>query len=85
VGVHPIPQRIDLAIGIVNNHDRLRVELIDTPPTVAITRQSAATIATPANCLATAAAITRIIAESATALAGLRARESFEAPGGAAW
>ena len=31
-----MPQRIDLAIGMVN-HDRLCVELIDTPPTVAIT------------------------------------------------
>jgi hypothetical protein len=70
-------QRTDLSAGLINGHDRLTVELIqptDTPPIVAINWPAAATIATPANYAAVAAAITRLIAESATALAGLKAR-----------
>ncbi len=68
--------RTDLASGAVNGHDRIVVELIqppDTPPIVAINWPSAATIATPANYPAIAAAVTKIIAESATALARWKA------------
>jgi hypothetical protein len=67
--------RADLASGMVN-HDRLLVELIepaDSPAFIAITWPSAATIVTPASYPAVAAAITRIIAESATALARWKA------------
>ena len=70
-------QRSDLASGMVNS-DRLVVELIESPgspPVVAIRWPSAATIATPASYPVVAAAITRIIAESATALAGLKVRK----------
>ena len=65
-------QRTDLAAGPINNSDRLTVELIrpvDAPPIVAINWPTAATIATPANYPAVAEAITRIVAESAGALA----------------
>jgi hypothetical protein len=68
-------QRTDLASGMVN-HDRLLIELIeppDTQPIVAISWPSAATIATPANYPATAAAVARLFAESATALARWKA------------
>jgi hypothetical protein len=60
-----------LASGQIN-HDRLIVELIqptDPPAFIAVSWPSAATVVTPASYPATAAAITRIIAESATALA----------------
>jgi hypothetical protein len=66
-------QRTDLAAGLINVHDRLLVELIqptDAPLFVAINWPTAATICTPTNYPAATAAITRIIAESATALAG---------------
>ena len=69
-------QRTDLAGGLGNGHDRLPVELIqptDTPPIVAITWPAKTTMCTPANYPAVAAAITRIIAESATALARIKA------------
>jgi hypothetical protein len=59
------------------NHDRIEIELIepaDSPAFVAVNWPTAATICTPANYPAVAAAITRIIAESATALAGWKAR-----------
>jgi len=68
-------QRSDLASGMVNS-DRLLIELIvptASPPIVAITWPTAATIATPADYPSVAAAVTRIVAESATALAGLKA------------
>jgi hypothetical protein len=68
--------RTDLASGAVNGHDRIVVQLIqptDTPPIVAINWPAAATIATPANFPAVAATITKIIAESATALARWKA------------
>jgi hypothetical protein len=71
-----MPKRSDLAAGLINSHDRLTVELIqpaDTPPIVAINWPAAATIATPASYPAVAAAITRLIAESATALARWKA------------
>jgi hypothetical protein len=69
-------QRTDLAAGPINGSDRLLIELIqppDAPPMVAINWPAAATIATPANYPAVAAAITKIIAESATALARTKA------------
>jgi hypothetical protein len=69
-------QRIDLASGVVN-HDRLHVELIeppDSPPSVIVSWPAKATVVTPASYPAVAAAITRIIAESATALASIKAR-----------
>jgi hypothetical protein len=69
-------QRTDLANGAINGRDRLIVELIqpaDTPAFVAVTWPAAATICTPANYPAVAAVITRIIAESATALARWKA------------
>jgi hypothetical protein len=69
-------KRIDLSAGAINNSDHLRVELIeppDTPPVVAITWPRTRTMATVTNYPAMAAAITRIIAESATALAGWKA------------
>jgi hypothetical protein len=58
------------------NHDRLLVELIqptDAPAFIAVSWPGAATVVTPASYPATAAAITRIIAESATALARWKA------------
>jgi hypothetical protein len=64
-------QRIDLAGGSVN-HGRLLVELIeppDTPPIIAISWPSAATIGTPDAFPATAAAVARVFTESAIALA----------------
>jgi len=69
-------QRTDLAAGPINGSDRLLIELIqppDAPAMVAINWPAAATIATPANYPAVAAAITKIIAESATALARIKA------------
>jgi hypothetical protein len=58
------------------NHDRLLVELIeppDTPPIITISWSSAATIVTPDAFPATAAAVARVFAESATALARWKA------------
>jgi hypothetical protein len=69
-------QRTDLAAGLINGHDRLLVELIeppDTPASIAVTWPAKPTVATPANYPAVAAAITRLIAESATALARWKA------------
>lgn len=72
----PMHNRIDLANGAINGHDRLLVELIqptDIPAFIAVNWPAATTICTPANYPAVAAAITRIIAESATALARWKA------------
>ena len=61
------------------NHDHLKVELVELvepdtmPAMVRIVWPQAPTIATPANYPAVAAAITRLIAESATALARWKA------------
>ena len=69
-------QRTDLASGPINGSDRLLVELIqptDTPAFIAVTWPAKPTVATPANYPAVAAAITRLIAESATALARSKA------------
>ena len=69
-------QRTDLAAGTINGSDRLLVELIEPvgqPPIVAITWPAKTTVTTPANYPAVAAAITRLIAESATALARWKA------------
>jgi hypothetical protein len=69
-------QRTDLAAGTIDGHDRLRVELIeppDTPPMVVVGWQATPTVASPASYPAVAAAITRIIAESAPALARWKA------------
>jgi hypothetical protein len=68
--------RTELSAGALNGSDRLLVELIEPtgkPPVVAITWPSAATVATTASYPVVAAAITRIIAESATALARWKA------------
>jgi hypothetical protein len=68
-------QRTDLASGMVN-HDRLLVELIeppDSPAFVAVTWPSASTICTPVSYPAVAATITRLISESAIALARWKA------------
>lgn len=73
---HPMSKRIDLASGAINGHDRLHVELIqpiDTPAFIAVNWPAASTIAAPANYPVVAAAITRLIAESATALARWKA------------
>jgi hypothetical protein len=70
-------QRTDLASGPINGSDRLTVELIqsaDTPAFVGINWPAAATIATSEAYPAVAAAITRLIAESAIVLAGWKAR-----------
>lgn len=67
--------RTDLASGMVNG-DRLLVELIepaDRPPLVAVTWPTAATVVTPAAYPQTAAAVTRLISESAIALARWKA------------
>jgi hypothetical protein len=64
-----------LASGQIN-HDQLAVELVEPdnhPPVVRINWPAAASIATPANYPAIAAAVTKIIAESATALARWKA------------
>jgi hypothetical protein len=64
-------KRTDLAVGPINRADRIHVELIeplDSPPFVAITWLQKHTVAAPAGYPAVAAAITRLIAESATAL-----------------
>jgi hypothetical protein len=69
-------QRTDLAAGLINGHDRLHVELIqptDTPAFIAVNWPTAATVVTPTDYPAVAAAITRIIAESATTLARWKA------------
>jgi hypothetical protein len=58
------------------NHDHLKVELVEPdrlPAMVRIVWPAKPTVATPANYPAVAAAITRIIAESATALARWKA------------
>jgi hypothetical protein len=57
-------KRTDLASGMVN-HDRLLIELIeppDSPPLVAVSWPSAATIVTPTAYPGVAAAVTRILA-----------------------
>jgi hypothetical protein len=69
-------QRTDLSGGAINGPDRIVVELIeppDAPPIVAITWPGKPTVCTTASYPAVAAAITRIIAESATALARWKA------------
>jgi hypothetical protein len=69
-------QRTDLAAGAINGHDRINVELIqppDSPPIVAINWPAKPTVASPGNYPAVAVAITRIVAESATALAWWKA------------
>jgi hypothetical protein len=69
-------QRTDLTNGLINGHDRLHIELIeplDMPALIAVTWPAKPTVATPANYPAVAAAITRLIAESATALARWKA------------
>jgi hypothetical protein len=68
-------QRTDLASGPINGSDRLLVELIQPTDTafIAVTWPAKPTIATPANYPAVAATITRLIAESATRLAQLKA------------
>jgi hypothetical protein len=68
--------RTDLASGAINGTDRITVQLhqpIDSPAFIAVYWPAAATIATPANYSAVAATITKIIAESATALARWKA------------
>jgi hypothetical protein len=58
------------------NHDQLKVELVEPdsmPAMVRIVWPAKPTVATPAGYPAVAAAITRIIAESATALARWKA------------
>jgi hypothetical protein len=67
--------RTPLSSGIVN-HDRLLIELVeppDSPPIVVITWPSKASVHTPTSYPAAAAAITRIIAESATKLSRIKA------------
>jgi hypothetical protein len=66
----------DLARGTINGGDELTIQLIrpaDMPPIVAITWPAKPTVCTPASYPAVAAGITRIIAESATALARWKA------------
>jgi hypothetical protein len=68
-------KRIDLSAGAINASDRLIVELIepsDSPPIVAISWPSAATITTPANYDQVAATAVRILASASTALAGIK-------------
>jgi hypothetical protein len=70
-------QRTDLASGLINGHDRLHVELVqppDTPAFIAVHWPAKPTVTTPEAYPAVAAAITRLIAESAIALAGWKAR-----------
>jgi len=70
-------KRTDLAAGAVNGHERLHVELLqppDTPAFIAVNWPAKPTVATPEAYPAVAAAITRLIAESATALAQWKAR-----------
>jgi hypothetical protein len=65
-----------LASGPINGSDRPQVELIqptDTPAFIAVIWPAKPTVAAPANYPAVAAAITRLIAESATALARWKA------------
>jgi hypothetical protein len=65
-----------LASGAINGADRLIVELVkppDLPAFVRIVWPHKTTIAQPANYPAMAAAITKIIAESATGLAQIKA------------
>jgi hypothetical protein len=68
-------QRTDLAGGMING-DRLLVELVQPagrPPFVAITWPSAVTVVTPTAYPQTAAIVTRLISESAVALARWKA------------
>jgi hypothetical protein len=65
-----------LAHGQITNHDEITVTLvqpIDSLAFIAVNWPAAPTIATPANYPVVAAAITRLIAESATALARWKA------------
>ena len=69
---HPITPLASAQI----NHDQLTVELVEPdamPALVRIIWPAKPTVATPANYPAVAAAITRLIAESATALARWKA------------
>jgi hypothetical protein len=69
-------QRTDLSAGSIDGSDRILIKLIeppDTPPIVVVTWPAKPTVATPANYPAVAVAITRLIAESATALARWKA------------
>jgi hypothetical protein len=69
-------QRTDLANGGINGSDRLLIELIrpiDSPAFIAVNWPLQPTIATPANYPGVAAAIVRMISESATALARWKA------------
>jgi hypothetical protein len=64
-------KRTDLSAGNING-GRLLVELIEPanrPPFVAVTWPGASTVVTPADYPQTAATITRLISESAIALA----------------
>jgi len=70
-----MPKRTDLASGVVNG-DRILTELVeppDSPPIAVITWPSKASVYTPTSYPAAAAAITRIITESAVALARRKA------------
>jgi len=79
--------RIDLAAGNINGHDRLLIELIQTPgqqPFVAISWPTAATITTPAAYDQVAATAMRLLANASTTIAGLKANKRLQAhrPGG---
>jgi hypothetical protein len=70
--------QVEVASGAITNHDEITVILIEsndgTPPLVRVHWPLRATTATASHYPAVAAAIVRIIAESATALAGHKAR-----------
>jgi hypothetical protein len=70
-----LPQRTDLASGVVNNSDRLTVELLEQsgkPPIIAITWPAQATVTTPTNFDAVVATTMRILANAVIKLAALR-------------
>src|SRR5215204_4183751 len=78
LGVHPMHQTTPLASGTITNHDEITVILIEpidgTPALVRVEWPPRITTAAAARYPAVAAAIVRIIAESATELAGIKAR-----------
>ena len=73
-----MPQTTPLASGAITNHDQITVTLIEpidgTPAFVRVQWPPRITTAATAHYPAVAAAIVRIIAESATELAGIKAR-----------
>ena len=72
-------QTTPLASGMLNGHDQLIVELVESadadahPPVIAIRWPSKATVTTPAAFDQVAANVMRLLANASTTLAGIKA------------